>query len=114
MIDHEQNDVCKLEFTTLKDRLEKMEERQLQRDDDMKIIEKAIVAIQVANEQTARTLTKMDAKMDEVGNFKRSQFWTEDTKKAVFKYTAIVIITLVVALIGTNVIEGLQALNAIK
>lgn len=112
MNDREQTEVCKLEFTMIKDRLDRMETRETERESDLKTIEKAIVAIQVANEHTARTLEKMDIKMD--AKTKIVPFLSEETKKQLIRAGLIITIILIIALIGTNVIEGLEALNSVK
>jgi hypothetical protein len=111
MSECERNEVCILEFNNIKERVDRMEELALKRDDDMKVIEKAIVAIQVANEQTAKTLEKMDVKMD--AKIKRTPFWDEKTKKTAMRYGLIAILALILALVGTNMIEGLQVINGI-
>lgn len=109
IIQHERNDVCILEFQTLKDKLEKMEERQTQRDDDMKVIEKAIVAIQVANETTAQTLSRLDAKLEKSNVQRKESFWNDTTKKLAMRYGTIIIVVLILALVGTNALEALEA-----
>lgn len=112
---HEQNEVCKFEFDTLKERLDKMEERETKRNEEMNIISKAIVAIQIAGENTAKTLERMEVRMEKMASspVKKESFWNDDTKKMAFKYATIIIIFLILALVGVNLLEASKNITGI-
>lgn len=109
---HDRNEACIVEMDNLKERISKMEEREEKRIDEMNIISKAMIAIQIANEQTAKTLEKLEQKMDE--RIKRVPFLDTETKKQLIKYGFILIVLIVVALQGTNIIEAYKSVSAIK
>ena len=100
------NEACLVEFQNMKDSIKKLEVEQEKKGDVITVIEKAIVAIQIANEQTAQTLSKLDFKLENT-KFRKS-YLSDDIKKLLLRYGLIIALILIFALVGTNLIEGLK------
>lgn len=57
-------EICDLKYNALEERVVKVEEHTTKRDDAMNVVEKAIVAIQAANDVTSQTLAKLEQKLN--------------------------------------------------
>lgn len=101
---HNMNEGCLFRFNTLEERVDYVEDKLDKRDDEIKTIEKAIVAIQVSSQQTAITLDRMDKRLDSK-EAQKENFWTTTTGESMVKYAFIIIVLLIVSLLGANVVE---------
>lgn len=119
MAEHEQKEICSLQFKNvyeliagLKEEMKEMREREESKGKELNEISKAIIAIQVASENTAKTLEKFEEKMNQALTQKIS-FWNTDAGKQIPKYAFFIIALVILGLIGSNAIETLKAVNAV-
>lgn len=61
---HEANETCLMRFSSLDERLERIEEKNEKRAENDKLIEKAIIEIQISSGLTAKTLAKLEEKFE--------------------------------------------------
>lgn len=105
-------EVCNLRFDELEKRVSKMEDYNEKKAEEMSVISKAIVAIQTANEYTAKTLERIEQKLEE--KVEKVSFFATESGKNVLKYGVILAIGIGALLVGTHFIDTIEALKSLQ